>query len=143
MAENPHRTEDHPLSENQTNTDDHKGTTTLAAVLDSSFPLPTLTSESTPLQYFLSFATLFALLALGVGGAIYVGVEILQSSRPFFMAGTGIALLMGAFFITGTIWIDWYGLVVKYWWLSMPIGALAGIAVVLNIEASTGIADTE
>lgn len=143
MDQNPERTEEHQLSEKQSNTDEHKGPTAIAAIIDPKFPLPTLTEESTPLQYARSFGMLLALLGAGVGASMYVGVEILQSSQPLVMAGGAIATMIAAFFITGTIWIDWYELVVLYWWLSLPIGALAGIAVVLNIEASTSLADTE
>lgn len=143
MDANPKRSESHSLSEKETNTDDHKGTTTLAAVLDPSFPLPALTADSSALSYVLSFGTLFALMACGIGGAWYLGLEILQSSQPLVMAVIVSSVAMLAFWITGTIWVDWFELVVGYWWLSMPIGALAGIAVVLNAEASATMAETE
>lgn len=143
MDTNPKRSDSHSLSEKQTNTDDHKGKTTLAAIIDPSFPLPALTADSSALSYVLSFGTLFALLACGIGGAWYLGYEILQSSQPLVMASGVTVLALFAFWITGTIWVDWFELVVGYWWLSMPIGALAGLAVVLNAEASATMAETE
>ena len=45
-----------------------------------------------------------------------------------------IGLLFLMLWITGTIWIDWYELVIGYWWLSMPIGAAVGVLFVLAQE---------
>lgn len=143
MDENPKRSESHSLSEKETNTEEHKGKTTLAAIFDGSFPLPALTADSSVLSYVLSFGTLLALIAGGIGGAWYLGYEILQSSQPLVMGGIITVVAMFAFWITGTIWVDWFELVIGYWWLSMPIGALAGLAVVLNAEASATMAETE
>ena len=143
MDNNPKATDEHELSEKQTNTEESKLSTAIAAVTDPKFPLPSLTAESSSLRYALSFGTLLALLVGGIGGAMYCGVEILQSSQPLALGAFAVATMIAAFFLTGTIWIDWFELVVGYWWLSIPIGALAGIAVVLNIEASATLAETE
>lgn len=142
MDENPHRTDDHPLSEKQTDTDDHKLSTAIAAVTDPKFPLPILDEKSSPVRYILSFGTLFLLLGGGIGGAWMLGTELLQSSQPVVFAGGIFAAVLGALFVTGTVWVDWFELVVGYWWLSMPIGALAGLILVLNHEDSTGLEET-
>lgn len=143
MDDNPEHTDQHNLSEKQSNTEEHKGRTAIAAVIDPTFPLPSLTEESTTIQYALSFGTLFLLLGIAIGGAYLYGVEILQSSQPFLVTGSVFAALVAAFFFTNTIWIDWYELVLGYWWLSLPIGALAGLAVLLNMEAQATMAETE
>ena len=142
MDENPQRTDEHSLSEKQTNTDDAKLSTTIAAVTDPKFPLPTLDDDSTPLRYVLSFGTLAALLAGGLAGSWYIGVSILQSSQPLVACSIAFFTVLGALFFTGTVWIDWFELLLGYWWLSMPVGALAGLALVLNQEASAGIEET-
>jgi len=142
MDENPHRTDEHPLSEQQTNTDDSKLSTAVAAVTDPKFPLPVLNDESSILRHILSFGTLAALLGGGVVGAWYLDVTMLQSQQPVVVLSVAFLAILGALFFTGTVWIDWFELVLGYWWLSMPIGALAGLALVMNQEASTGIAES-
>jgi len=142
MDENPHRTDEHPLSEKQTNTDDSKVSTAVAAVTDPKFPLPVLNDESSTLRYILSFGTLAALLGGGVVGAWYLDVTMLQSQQPVIVLSVAFFAILGALFFTGTVWIDWFELVLGYWWLSMPIGALAGLALVMNQEASTGIVES-
>lgn len=143
MDHNPERTDQHELSEKQANTEEHKGKTAVAAVLDPTFPLPALTEESTAIQYVLSFGTLFILLGGALGGAWLYGVEILQGSQPLLVNGCVFAAMIGAFAITGTIWIDWFELVIGYWWLSMPIGAFAGLIIMLKTEAETTLAETQ
>lgn len=143
MDENRQGTDTHPHSEKQTNTDKHKGTTAFAAITDPKFPLPALTSNSSTLRYILSFGTLLGIMACGIGGAWYLGLEILQSSQPLVMGIIVSAIALVAFWVTGTIWVDWFELVIGYWWLSMPIGALVGIAVVLNAEASATMVETD
>jgi len=142
MDENPHRTDKHPLSEQQTNTDDSKLSTAVAAVTDPKFPLPVLNDESSTLRYIISFGTLAALLGGGVVGAWYLDVTMLQSQQPVVVLSVAFFAILGALFFTGTVWIDWFELVLGYWWLSMPIGALAGLTLVMNQEASTGIAES-
>lgn len=142
MDENPHRTDDHHLSEKKSNTDEHKLSTAIAAVTDPKFPLPVLDEKSSALRYVLSFSTLFGLLGAGIALAQFYEVAILQSAQPLVVMGCGFAAVVGALFITGTVWIDWFELVIGYWWLSMPVGALAGLALVLNQEASVEIHET-
>ena len=143
MDENPERTDAHSLSEKQTNTDDKKLSTTIAAVTDPKFPLPVLDENATALRYILSFGTLTVLLAGGIAGAWYLGgVAMLQSEQPLIPLTIAFFAVLGMLFFTGTVWIDWFELVLGYWWLSMPIGAAAGIVLVLNQEQSAGIAES-
>ncbi len=139
MDENPKRTDAHNLSEKQTNTDDSKLSTAVAAVVDPKFPLPVLDENASTLRYILSFGTLTSLLAGGIAGAWYIGVTMLQSEQPLLVLSIAFFAVLAALFFTGTVWIDWFELVLGYWWLSMPIGAAAGVVLVLNQEASAGI----
>jgi len=142
MDENPNRTEDHHLSEKQTNTDDSKLATLTAAVADPKFPLPVLNDQSSALRYVLSFGTLAALLAGGIVGAWYLDVTMLQSQQPVVVLSVVFFAILGTLFFTGTVWIDWFELVLGYWWLSMPIGAAAGLVLVMNQEQNTGIRES-
>jgi hypothetical protein len=142
MDENPKRTDEHPLSEHQTNTDDKKLPVAVAAITDPTFPLPELNDKSSILDYILSFITLFVLLGLGLCGAWLFDASMLQSSQPLFVLSTAFTVIVAALFLTGTVWVNWWELVLGYWWLSMPIGALAGLVLVLNQEASTGLEES-
>lgn len=142
MDENPHRTDEHELSEKQTNTDDSKLSTLTAAAIDPEFPLPVLDDQSSTLRYILSFGTLATLLAGGIVGAWFLDVTLLQSEQPIVVLSLAFFAVLGALFFTGTVWIDWFELVLGYWWMSMPIGAAAGLVLVMNQEASTGIQES-
>lgn len=142
MDENPNRTENHPLSEKQTNTDDSKLATLTAAVADPKFPLPVLNDQSSALRYVLSFGTLAALLAGGIFGAWNLDVTMLQSQQPLVLLSIVFFAILGALFFTGTVWVDWFELVLGYWWLSMPIGAAAGLVLIMNQEQNTGIRES-
>ena len=142
MDENPHRSDEHPRSEKQSNTDDSKLSTAVAAVADPKFPLPVLDDKSSALRYILSFGTLATLLLTGIAGAWYLDVILLQSQQPAIVLSVAFFVVLGALFFTGTVWIDWYELVLGYWWLSMPVGAAAALILVMNQEASTGIQES-
>jgi hypothetical protein len=142
MDENPHRTDEHALSEKQTNTDDSKLATLTAAVTDSKFPLPVLNDQSSTLRYILSFGTLASFLAGGIVGAWFLDVTMLQSQQPVVVLSLAFFGILGALFFTGTVWIDWFELVLGYWWLSMPIGAAAGLVLVMKQEQDTGIRES-
>jgi hypothetical protein len=142
MDENPHRTEEHPLSEKQGNTDESKLSTAVAAIADPKFPLPALTDKSSTLRCILSFGTLATLLATSIVGAWYLDVTMLQSEQPIVVLSVAFFAVLGALFFTGTVWIDWFELVMGYWWLSMPIAAAAGLVLVMNQEQSTGIQES-
>lgn len=131
--------EEHPLSEKTTNTDDQKLETTIAAVTDPTFPLPTLKAGTSTFRYVRSFTVLFCLLASGLGGAYLFEAAILQD--PLYLAVASVAVLVGVF-ATGTVWIDWWELVLGYWWLSMPIGCAAGLAFVMMQERATTWGET-
>ena len=142
MDENPERTDEHNLSEKQTNTEDSKFSTAVAAVTDPKFPLPVLDENAAMLRYVLSFGTVAALLAGGLAGAWFLGITMLQSQHPVVALSIAFFTVLGALFFTGTVWIDWFELVLGYWWLSMPIGAAAGIVLIMNQEATAGMDET-
>ena len=142
MDKNPEQTEEHPLSEKQTNTDNKKVSTTVAAVTDPKFPLPQLDENSSVLEYVLSFATLFILLGAGIYGAWLYDVPLLQSAQPLLVLPAVFLLIIGILAFVGTLWINWWELVLGYWWLSMPIGAMAGLVLVFNQEANAGLDET-
>ena len=140
---NPKASDDHSLSEKQTNTDDQKTATATAILTDPDFPLPALDNKSSYLRHVRSFAVLSVLLAGGIVGAWFLDTSLLQSEQPVYMIAGAFAVTMLALFATGTVWIDWYELVLGYWWLSIPIGAAAGLVLVLNQEAQAGLEEVE
>lgn len=159
MSSNHRQSDTHPLSEKKTNTEDAKAKTSLAAVFDPSFPLPTLEPKKTPtIRYIQSFLVLLFLLSAAVIGAWFFELSILQSGfgtatspnpkaknvlsilgivirveQLALLVGT-IGVLFFAMWFTGTVWIDWWELVIGYWWLSMPIAGLAGLLFLLAQE---------
>ena len=142
MDRNTQSADAHPLSEKQRNTEDSKLATAVAAITDPTFPLPALNNQSSVLQYILSFGTLAILIGGGIIGAWLIGVPLLQTQQPVFALSVTFFAVFGALFVTGTVWIDWFELVWGYWWLSMPIGAAAGLMIVMNQEKSTGIKES-
>jgi len=140
---NPKASEDHPLSEKQTNTDDQKAATTAAIITDPNFPLPALDNKSSYFQHVRSFAVLFVLLAGGIVGAWFLDTPILQSQQPLYVIAGLFGVVTLALFATGTVWIDWWELVLGYWWLSIPIGAAAMLTLVMNQEAQSALEEVE
>jgi hypothetical protein len=128
---------DHPHAHD---TSSQKLHTTLAAATDPKFPLPTLTPKSTRVQYIRSFALLFVLLGSGLGGAYIMEATILQ--EPLYAGIIGLITVLGVF-ATGAAWIDWWGLVLEYWWLCLPVGGAAGLAFVMMQERATSWKDTQ
>jgi hypothetical protein len=168
MCSNYHQSDVHPLSEKETNTDDVKAKTTLAAVFDPAFPLPTLEpNQKSTTRYIQSFLVLLFLLSTTVIGAWFFELSILQisSSTPTSLNPKAknvlpvlgmvirveqLALLVGmisvlflAMWFTGTVWIDWWELVIGYWWLSMPIAALVGVLFFLAQEGTETIGEVD
>ncbi len=147
MDTNTSEPEDHPLSEKQTNTDDKKFETTTAALTDPNFPLPELDESTSYARHALSFFVLLALLVGGCVGAWFFEPSFLQVSENVWvqvgiLAGmAGFTLMM--LFFTGTVWIDWWELVLGYWWLSIPIAAAAGLVFVLNQESAMTLKEVE
>ncbi|ERF75877.1 hypothetical protein EPUS_01243 [Endocarpon pusillum Z07020] len=168
MSSHYQQTDAHPLSEKETNTDDAKAKTTLAAVFDPSFPLPTLEPKKTPTtRYIQSFLVLFFLLAAGVMGARFFELSILQTSSSIstspnpkskhvlsvlglVMPKEQLAVLIGvivvlflAMWFTGTIWIDWWELVVGYWWLSLAICVAVALLFLMAQERTDTIGQVD
>ena len=140
---NPNASDDYPRSEKQTNTGDQKTATATAILTDPDFPLPALDNKSSYFQHARSFAVLSVLLAGGIVGTWYLNTSLLQSEQPVYVIAGAFAVTMLALFVTGTVWVDWYELVLGYWWLSIPIGAAAGLALVLNQEGRAGLEEVE
>lgn len=153
MASHYKQSESHPLSEKNVNTDEAKAQTAIAAVFDPSFPLPTIEPGKTPTsRYIQSFLLLFILLSAAVLGAWFFELSILQASpnqeakhvlsfvgvtmpveQLLLLVGV-ISVLFLAMWFTGTIWIDWWELVVGYWWLTAPVAAAMGLLLVVAQE---------
>ena len=130
---------DHPQSEKNTDTDTQKASTTIAALTDPTFPLPTLTGETSTFRYVRSFTVLTSLIVTGLGGAYLFDAAILQN--PIYLGLITLAVIAGVF-ATGTAWIDWWELVLGYWWLSMPVGGAAGLAFIMMQERATSWDET-
>jgi hypothetical protein len=61
-----------------------------------------------------------------------------------------LALLLGvtsvlflAMWFTGTVWIDWWQLVIGYWRLSIPIGAPAGLLFLVAQERTDTVGQVD
>ncbi|KAL3424804.1 hypothetical protein PVAG01_04085 [Phlyctema vagabunda] len=151
----------HPSNANQDHTtkDGEKPTNAFTAITDPDF-LPTL--ESAPkTQHLKSYLVLISLVVGGVVGAWFYGFELFQFSStqdpqiPFQPAeptvsdssvleiisllGLVVAALLVVISWTGALWIDWWELVLGYWWLSMPVGGAAGLCLVLMQETASGM----
>jgi hypothetical protein len=140
---NPQAYDDHPLSEKQTNTDDQKTATTATILTDPEFPLPALDKKSSYFQHIRSFAVLSVLLCGGIFGAWFLDTSLLQSEQPVYMIAGVFGIIMLALFATGTVWVDWWELVLGYWWLSIPIGAAAVLVLVMNQEKQAGLEEVD
>ena len=44
---------------------------------------------------------------------------------------------------TGSHSIDWWELITRYWWLSMPVAGAAGLLLVMAQERADGLGDVE
>ncbi|MCJ1282917.1 hypothetical protein MMC26_002243 [Xylographa opegraphella] len=101
--------------------------------------LPSLDEASVPRKIQSTFVLLF-LLCCGLFGAWFLGVDILQSQTQIVGIGVAVALAIA---FAGGFNVDWWDLVVGYWWLSMPVAGLAGIAFLLVQETTSGIQETD
>ena len=54
-----------------------------------------------------------------------------------------ICVLFLAMWFTGTVWIDWWELVIGYWWLSIPISAATGLLFVMAQERADTIKEVD
>ncbi|KAF3916802.1 hypothetical protein ABW20_dc0108681 [Dactylellina cionopaga] len=102
-----------------------KPATGIEALTDTSF-VPTL--ESAPLtRYLQSFIVLATMVASVAVAAMFLNFDIFQTSiQQWFI----LLAVTASLFYTGVVWIDWWTIVVEYWWLSIPILAGMGVAVV-------------
>ena len=62
--------------------------------------------------------------------------------QALFLGAVAAAVLI-ALFVTGTVWVDWWELVLGYWWFSIPVGAAAGLAFVLNQETGATMGEVQ
>lgn len=76
-----------------------------------------------------SHIILLSLIAGGLYGAyVVLGVEILETWAAFVIVG--VVTILGVY-TTGGFLIDWWSLLLGHWWLSLPIGAAAGLALLM------------
>jgi len=147
MATIAHSTSDpaHPSNPNNdhTKTDGTKPQTAIDVIVDPDF-LPTL--EKAPIQQHLkSNLLLLSLITSGVFGSWLLGLDMFQVSegQSWGMLASGLMGVVGVIglgvWFTGALWIDWWELVLGYWWLSMPVAAGAGLLFVMAQEKSKGL----
>jgi len=102
--------------------------------------LPSLNEDTSIVRRLGSYIVLLSLLAGGLFLAYIFGVDILQTQTQII--GIGIAIVLGMGLVGG--WnIDWWDLVLGYWWLSMPIAGLAGVAFLVMQERTSGMVEVE
>ncbi|EGX45302.1 hypothetical protein AOL_s00170g9 [Orbilia oligospora ATCC 24927] len=107
-----------------------KPTSGTEIIIDTSFA-PTL--EAAPLsRYLQSFVILSFLLGSAGVGIWYLGFDIFQTTTQQWVI---IAAVTTCLFYSGVVWIDWWAVVVEYWWLSIPILAGTGILFIRMDEA--------
>ena len=113
----------------------------LSALSDPNF-LPSLTTTS-PFhpRALRSHLVLLTLLLGGIYLAYFVlDVAILQT-WPQFIGISAVALL--GILLTGGFNIDWYSLLLDFWWLSFPLAGAAGLALVVMQENATSFTETD
>lgn len=126
-------------NDDHTTTSGTKPSHLVQAILDPDF-LPS-TAKAPLLRKVQAYGVLLLLVMGGmVGARKFLNVEILQTEMPIFVA-TG-ALIAGAIFaIAGDI--DWWELVLAYWWFSLPAAGVAGLLLVMLGERATGMTHVE
>lgn len=124
-----HENTDHTLSTGE------KPSSFLNVLTDPSF---TPTTTKAPLLRKLQ--SLVVLLSLVGGGMLaartLLGIELLRTEWPVFLS-IGTAVVGAVFVIAGDV--DWWELVLAYWWLSVPVGGAAALALVLLGERVSGM----
>lgn len=112
-------------------------------------PLPTLTTSSPTTTHLKSHLTILFLLITSILGSYLLGFSLLQqsSSTTWLESAISLAALVGvgatALWWTGSHKIDWWELVLGYWWFSMPIAGAAGLLLIRAQEGSEEIGDVE
>jgi len=116
-----------------------KPTGVVEALLDPEF-LPT--TAKAPVMRKVQSAGILLILVIGamLGARMLLNTEILQVQWPLFFA-TGAAIAGSIFAIAGDI--DWWELLLAYWYLCLPVGAVTGALLVMMGEQATGLADVE
>lgn len=109
------------------------------ALLDPEF-LPS-TTKAPMLRKVQAYGVLLALVMGGMVGARKVlSIEILQTEMPIFLA-TGVAVATTIFAVAGDI--DWWELVLAYWWFSLPAGGAMMLLLIVMGENATGMTEAE
>jgi len=131
----------HPdnANDNHTLSDGTKPETGLAAILDPNF-IPTLDEGVPTIRWIQSFVVLSAIIAGGIAVGWLGDLEIFQTKVQLAVITGSIVV---AFFFTGAAYIDYWELVVKYWWFSIPMSAAAGLAYVIMEETGKGLEEVD
>ena len=112
----------------------------IAALQDPDL-LPTTTSKPR-LQQARSFTFLVIIVASGVGAGWFAGLDILQGESLTEVSAKGgllcILAVLGVL-MTGGQEIDWFELVLGWWWVAMPIYTMAGLTIVMAQERTQGL----
>ncbi|KAK6516059.1 hypothetical protein TWF506_005972 [Arthrobotrys conoides] len=133
-----------PFHPNKSQNTDHttefgeKPTSGTEIITDTSFA-PTL--QVAPLsRYILSFAVLSFLLVCAGVGVWYLELDIFQTTTQQWVI---VAAVIVSLFYSGVVWIDWWAILVEYWWLSIPILAGMGIVFIRMDEATRGVEEID
>lgn len=122
-----------------------KPTSAFTAITDTEF-IPSL-EEAPKTRIALSHMLLLSLVAGGVLAAWYMDLEIFQIFGQGREAAIGLGLVTVALMVllawSGSLMVDWFALVKEYWWLSMPVGGAATLALVMMQEQATGLKEVE
>ena len=102
--------------------------------------LPSLNEDTSLLRRLGSYVVLLTLLASGLFAAYIFGVDILQTQTQIIGVGIAVAIALG---FAGGWTIDWWDLVLGYWWLSMPVAGLAGLAFLMLQERASGMVEVQ
>ena len=144
MSSHPDQDESHHLSEKEINTDNAKSATAYAAITDPTFPLPVLNENSPVIHYVRSFAVLVSLIIIAVAGSWYMGMAVLQSDdHPYLVLDGLVAAAFAGLAATGNLWIDWWVLVLGYWWLSLLVAVVVSTGFVLSQETQEALQDVD
>lgn len=129
----------HHANQDHVSTGNSKPDDFLTVLTDPNFK-PTI-SDAPLLRKIQSFAVLFALVAGGLFlGRTVLRIELLTTGWPV-VVGIGVAITAAIVMVAGDI--DWWELVLAYWWLAMPAGAAAGLALVVLGEETNGMRDLD
>ncbi|KAL9111406.1 MAG: hypothetical protein Q9187_007921 [Circinaria calcarea] len=127
-----------PSDSNHTRSGAPKPSTAISTLTDPDF-LPSL--DQAPVTRKLQSHLLLALLLCGAISMAYVlGLDIIQGRVAIGVLGVAVALAIGAI---GGWNIDWWELVLGYWWFSIPIAGAAGLAYLIMQEHASGMAETD